>query len=80
MIVLAMMLLRPRGFRAVRVVERMLADWLTLFALFLTAAHEPLSPGAADVGVGVRLMMGCFMPYIFKVPGGVGTYRLGFHG
>ena len=58
MIVLAMMLLRPRGLRAVRGVERLVADWLTIFALFLTAAHEPLSPGATDVGIGIRLVMG----------------------
>ena len=58
MIVLEMMLLRPRGLRAVRGVERLVADWLTAVALFLTAAHEPLPPGATDVRVGVRLVMG----------------------
>ena len=58
MIVLAMMLLTPRGLRAVRGVERLVADWLTAVALFLTAAHEPLTLEATDVRVGVRLVMG----------------------
>ena len=58
MIVLEMMLLRPRGLRAVHGVERLVADWLTVFALFLTAAHQPLPPGATDVREGVRLVMG----------------------
>ena len=61
-------------------VEHLVAAWVHLSVLALrTIPALCLPPLAADVRVTVRFVVCGFAPYIFKIPGWIGTCRLTFY-
>ena len=74
------MLLGPRVFRVVLEVELLVAAWVFLSVVVLMAIPALCLPlPAADVGMTFHFVVCGFVPYVFEVPGWIGTCGLISH-